>query len=156
MNRMLPFTMLITIPGIVAIGATAQAASPASPNAVRTTVVGCLTNASSQPSSPIFMITNTGSGTVATSGNSKGESDSAGYRLEASAFLHKMSGDYENLYPTDYKRLNREIGHKVEVVGTVQGQKNGVASDAGSNERSLELQEINVESFKVLSSTCSQ
>jgi hypothetical protein len=166
MRRMLSFTLLI-IPGIIAIGVTthtAQAAEAAGSGPDRTTVVGCLTSpqasqAESGRPTPVtsFVITNTGSGTngvVPTTGSDT--LDSTGYRLDVTNFLLKASGDYETLYPIEYKRLYPDLGHKIQVVGTVRAQKNGVASDVGSTGSVLEMPELKVESIKVLSATCSQ
>jgi hypothetical protein len=168
MRRMLSFTftMLITIPCIIAIGVTTQAAGAADSSPDRTTVVGCLTSPQASQeksgwSTPVtsFVVTNTGSetsGVIPTAGTDKSDSDSTGYRLDVTSFLFKASGDYDRLYPIEYKRLYPDLGHKIQVVGTVRAQKNGVASDVGSAGSALEMPELKVESIKVLSATCSQ
>jgi hypothetical protein len=147
MRRRLSLAMLITIPCIVAIGVTAQTADVSNSSPDRTTVVGCLTSTGFRPSPgsggptyvTTFVITITGartSGVVPTSGTiGTGNANSSAYRLDV-----------------DYNRLYSALGHKIEVVGTVQEQKNGITTDAGSV---LDWPKLKVDSFKVLSSTCS-
>ena len=145
MRRRLSLAMLITIPCIVAIGVTAQTAGAPNSSPDRTTVVGCVSGRGFSPGSgghnyvTTFVITIIGaraSGVVPTSGTTAtGNPNSSAYRLDV-----------------DYDRLYSALGHKIEVVGTVQEQKNGITRDAGSVQ---DWPTLKVESFKVLSSTCS-
>jgi hypothetical protein len=152
MSRILSFTMPITVACLVAIGVRTQAAGASKSSADRTTVVGCLTSTTSHATAgkagaptqaTTFMIT-PGLGTsrvIATSGTTgTGNSDSTSFRLDA---------DYDGLYP--------QLGHKIEIVGTVEEQRNAdIVSVVGPTGSVLDLPKLRVESVRVLSSACSE